>query len=346
MENTIAVVSDPIFLDHRTPEGHPERPERLGAAISALESAKLGMKRGALAPRDATVEEIARVHSASYVEALTRADGKRGYLDGDTFCSERSVQAARRAAGGALSLVDSLLSGQARVALGLVRPPGHHARPNAAMGFCLLNNVAIAAAHARANGCDRVAIVDFDVHHGNGTQEMFYDDPSVLYVSLHQYPFYPGTGAADEVGEGEGEGATLNVPLSAGAGDAVYRAAFDRIVVPAIEGFDPDLLLVSAGFDAHCDDPLAAMRVTEGGYAMMARRLVQAMPRGAAGRVALLLEGGYGLPGLEASLRATLEALDSPGDQAESSGDPPPSAVHEAELRRAQAVLARYRPLT
>ncbi|HVU00392.1 MAG TPA: histone deacetylase [Polyangiaceae bacterium] len=344
MENTIAVVSDPLFTEgHRTPEGHPERPERLGAAAAALSEARLGMERRVLAPRDATDDELARVHEPAYVEALSRASGRRGYLDADTYCSEGSVQAAKRAAGGAVALVDSLLDGNARLALALVRPPGHHARPGTAMGFCLLNNVAVAAAHARSRGCEKVAIVDFDVHHGNGTQEMFYEDPSVLYVSLHQWPYYPGTGAAEEAGAGDGLGATLNVPLSAGAGDAAYLAAFDRIVCPALEGFSPDLLLVSAGFDAHRNDPLAAMRVTEAGYSGMMRRLAALLPDGGAGRVGLVLEGGYGLDGLRDSLRATLEALEAPGTE---SAQGTLSPTEEADLARARAVAARFHALS
>jgi acetoin utilization deacetylase AcuC-like enzyme len=209
------------------------------------------------------------------------------------------------------------------------------------MGFCLLNNAAVAAAAARARGADRVAIVDWDVHHGNGTQEMFYADPSVLYVSLHQFPFYPGTGAADELGSGEGMGHTVNVPLSPGAGDAVYVAAFERIVAPIVEQFDPDLLLVSAGFDAHRRDPLASMALSEWGYAAMLDRLMRSLPRGAAGRIALLLEGGYDLTALSDSLRASLEVLggDEPGPKSLPEELGP---GHEADLARAHAALAPF----
>jgi acetoin utilization deacetylase AcuC-like enzyme len=210
------------------------------------------------------------------------------------------------------------------------------------MGFCLLNNVAVAAAHARSAGAERVAIVDWDVHHGNGTQEMFYRDPSVLYVSLHQWPFYPGTGSAEEVGAGDGTGYTVNVPLSPGADDSVYRHAFERIVAPVLSEFDPDLLLVSAGFDAHVRDPLASMRVTESGYAEMMRQLARALPRGAAGRIGIVLEGGYDLEGLRRSLGAVLEALDAP-EGAESTPGPDSAATgsHEPDLERA-ARAARH----
>jgi acetoin utilization deacetylase AcuC-like enzyme len=334
MENTIAVVSDRLFLEHAAPGGdHPERPERLQAASRALESARLSCPRVDLERRDATRDELERVHSPEYLDALSRIAGRCGYLDADTYFVASTYAAALRAAGGCVALVDALIDGQARYGVALVRPPGHHARPSAAMGFCLLNNVAVAAAHARARGAGRVAIVDWDVHHGNGTQEIFYADPSVLYVSLHQFPFYPGTGDTRERGTGDGVGATVNIPLSAGAGDAVYAAAFDRIVGPAIETFDPDLVLVSAGFDAHERDPLAQMRVTDRGYAEMLRRLGEAIPRGPAGRMGLVLEGGYDLEGLRGSLQATLEALG--GAPAPLAAADPVAPRHEEDLARA-----------
>jgi acetoin utilization deacetylase AcuC-like enzyme len=345
MENTIAVVADPLFLQHRAPEGHPERPERLGAAEAALANATGHVLAERLAPRDASPEEMARVHDPKYLERLAGTAQHTGYLDPDTFFGPLSYAAARRAAGGCVGLVDALLDGRCSYGVGLVRPPGHHARPAAAMGFCLLNNVAIAAAHARARGAARVAIIDWDVHHGNGTQEVFYGDPSVLYLSLHQFPFYPGTGDVEETGRGEGVGATVNVPLSAGAGDAAYLAAFDRIVGPSVEGFDPDLVLISAGFDAHRSDPLAAMRLTEAGYAKMTRRLCAAIPRGAAGRLGLVLEGGYDLAGLGSSLQATVEALITPGGPGPGAPVGPVAPVHETELHRALTVARRRAPL-
>lgn len=332
MEKTIAVVEDRLFLEHRAPEGHPERPERLFSARQALEQAALEGALDRLAPRDATDDELARVHTGRYLEMLGKAAGRSGYFDGDTYFTPGSVSAARRAAGGVLSIVDALLGGSARFGVALVRPPGHHARPDGAMGFCLLNNIAIAAAHARARGARKVAVVDWDVHHGNGTQEAFYGDPSVLYVSLHQFPFYPGTGSTEEAGTRDGQGFTLNVPLSAGAGDETYLAAFERIVAPAISEYAPDLLLVSAGFDAHARDPLGGMRVTESGFAEMGRILRRALPEGASGRIALVLEGGYDLTGLGASLRATVEALDGGGPPAptRSPGDELPRDVGRA----------------
>jgi acetoin utilization deacetylase AcuC-like enzyme len=337
--NALAIVDDPLFSEHRSEDAHPERPERLDAARAALARAN-PPARLELPPYDASDDELSRVHTPAYLEELGRAAGKRGRLDADTYYAPKSVAAARRAAGGAIALVEALQGDRAGSGLALLRPPGHHARPHEAMGFCLLNNVAVAAAAARARGADRVAIVDWDVHHGNGTQEMFYADPSVLYVSLHQFPFYPGTGAADELGKGDGRGYTVNVPLAAGADDAVYVAAFDRLVAPIIAQFDPDLLLVSAGFDAHQRDPLASMALSDWGYAAMLERLMRALPRGSAGRVALLLEGGYDLAALSDSLRASLEVLagDQPGQKPLSELRP----GHEADLARARASLAAF----
>ena len=341
MNNRIALVDDPLFSEHRAREPHPERPERLDAARAAVAQASLSSVRTELAPRDATDDELARVHGGPYLEALGHASGRQGYFDGDTFYGPKSVAVARRAAGGALAVVDALIGGDARFGAALVRPPGHHARPATAMGFCILNNVAVAAAHARARGNQRVAIVDWDVHHGNGTQEMFYADPSVLYVSLHQFPFYPGTGAAHEVGSGDGRGKTVNVPLSGGATDSVYIAAFDRLIAPVLSEFDPDLVLISAGFDAHRRDPLASMALTAGAYHSMTRRIAAALPRGAEGRIGLVLEGGYDLEGLSSSLRATLEALDA-GPAPEDAPDKPITGVHEAELDRALRAQKPY----
>ncbi|MCK6535120.1 MAG: histone deacetylase [Polyangiaceae bacterium] len=336
--NVLAIVDDPLFAEHRAPAGHPERPERLDAARAGLAKAHLGLGVVTLGPRDATDEELGRVHGAGYLARLGRAAGGSGYLDADTYYCPASVDAARRAAGGAVGLVDALIDGQARFGLALVRPPGHHARPSGAMGFCLLNNVAVAAAHARARGIDRVAVIDFDVHHGNGTQETFFADPSVLFVSLHQFPFYPGTGAADEVGQREGTGFTVNVPLSAGADDAVYAAAFDRLVAPIVEQYDPGLVLISAGFDAHQRDPLASMSLSDAAYGYMVSRVAQSMPRGANGRMALVLEGGYDLGALSESLTSALGALEDPAPL--DGGELRPR--HEQELARILALQKAF----
>ncbi|MEP7052963.1 MAG: histone deacetylase [Pseudomonadota bacterium] len=307
MQKTLALVDDPVFCEHLGPAGHPERPERLHAARAAIAHAELDLRRVDLATRAATNDELVRVHTQEYLHIFGQVAGRSGYFDEDTFYSAASVDSARAAAGAAVLITDALLDERADFGLALVRPPGHHARPNGAMGFCLLNNIAVAAAHARARGVERVAIVDFDVHHGNGTQEMFYSDPSVLYVSLHQSPLYPGSGAAAERGSGDGRGYTVNVPLSAGATDAVYGAAIERIVAPVLEAYRPGLLLFSAGFDAHQRDPLAQMDMTDVGFQTLVRRTLAALAPGV--RAGFLLEGGYDLVGLGQSLGATLEGL-------------------------------------
>jgi len=336
MQKTLVLVDDPLFCEHLAPAGHPERPERLHAARAAIARADFDLKRTDLATRSATNDELMRVHHEAYLEQLGQAAGQVGYFDEDTFYSAQSVAAARAGAGAAIVVTDALLDGRADFGLALLRPPGHHARPSGAMGFCLLNNVAVAAAHARARGVERVAIVDFDVHHGNGTQEMFYDDPSVLFVSLHQSPLYPGTGAAVENGTGEGRGFTVNVPLSAGAGDAAYGAAIERIVAPVLESYRPGLLLFSAGFDAHRRDPLAQMELTDDGFRAIVQRTLAALAPGVP--VGMALEGGYDLVGLGGSLAAVLGGL----------GDGPTQKIpaetlwqaHERDLSRAAAVAA------
>jgi acetoin utilization deacetylase AcuC-like enzyme len=335
---TALFVDDALFLEHHARESHPERPERLQAARRAVSSVSRLVRFSALPPRDASDDELCRVHTPAYLSHLGQWAGKWGHLDADTFVAPQSVAAARRAAGGVVALSEGLVRGDSSLGVALVRPPGHHARPDAAMGFCLLNNAAVAAAHARARGAPRVAIIDWDVHHGNGTEEMFYRDPSVLYVSLHQWPYYPGTGAATDIGAGEGAGYTVNVPLSAGADDAVYLAAFERIIAPILEAYRPSLLLISAGFDAHGRDPLGGMAVTDLGFAAMSRCLRASTPEGCP--IGLVLEGGYDLAGLEGALAASLEVL---------AGAPAPrittgsmSPAHASEIGRARSALGPY----
>ena len=336
MQKTLVLIDDPLFCEHLAPAGHPERPERLHAARAAIARAAKSLARTVLSTASATYYELARVHDEKYLAQLGQAAGQVGYFDEDTFYSAQSVAAARAGAGAAIVMTDALLDRRADFGLALLRPPGHHARPSGAMGFCLLNNVAIAATHARARGIERVAIVDFDVHHGNGTQEMFYADPSVLFVSLHQSPLYPGSGAAEESGVGDGRGHTLNVPLSAGAGDAAYGAAIERIVAPVLEAYRPGLLLFSEGFDAHALDPLALMELSDAGFRAIVRRTLAAVGPGVP--VGLALEGGYDLTGLGVSLAAVLEGL----------GEGPMRNIpaerlwqaHERDLRAAAAVAA------
>jgi acetoin utilization deacetylase AcuC-like enzyme len=331
----VGVVDDDSFDLHKSTSYHPERPERLQAARAALQGA--GLRTEAVAAREATPDELARVHGGAYIEELASLVGRRAQLDADTYLAPDSVVAVRRAAGGSVDLVQGMLAGRFKRGVALLRPPGHHARPNQAMGFCLLNNVAIAAAHALSRGVSRVAIVDWDVHHGNGTQEMFFSDPRVLYTSLHQWPFYPGTGNAPEIGEGEGRGYTVNIPLSQGAHAGDYAAAFDRVLLPVLEAYRPELVLVSAGFDAHRNDPLAAMRLDAAAYGWMTARLLRMAEQTAGGRLALFLEGGYDLGALEESLAASLKVL---GEVALPPAEPPPpEPIHEAEIKRTKKAL-------
>ena len=306
----IGYVVDEVFLEHRAPEGHPERPERAKAGSDALAAAGAAGRATRVAVRPATDEELVRVHAAAHVERLARElPGTSGWLDPDTYYSPRSWEIARLAAGATAELALRATSGELPRGVAIVRPPGHHATPDRAMGFCLLNNVAVAAAAARAAGVARLAIVDWDVHHGNGTQDIFWDDPAVLYQSVHQFPYYPGSGAASELGGEHARGATVNVGLPVGARDAEYLAVFDHVLLPALVRFAPELILVSAGFDAYEHDPLAGMRVTRAGYAAMARRLRRAAERLCGGRIVGVLEGGYDLTGIAIGVTELFEAL-------------------------------------
>jgi acetoin utilization deacetylase AcuC-like enzyme len=263
-----------------------------------------------VAPRPATEAEICRIHAPEYVTLIKETAGRAVALDPDTFTSPHTWEAAQMAAGAAVSAVEHVLDGGVGArGFALVRPPGHHAEHGRAMGFCFFNSIAVAAAHARARGIARVAIVDFDVHHGNGTQWSFYDDPRVLFVSSHQYPYYPGTGAAEDVGKGPGAGFTLNVPLSAGATDSDYEVAYSRLAFPVLRQFRPELVLVSAGFDAHMDDPLAGMRLTSEYFGRLMRSIVDLADEFSQGRLVAITEGGYDLLGLATSLRASIDAL-------------------------------------
>lgn len=332
------LVDDPVFLEHHARGEHPERPERLRAARRAVDRARSVCGFVELETRAALPLELQRVHTEDYLERLGQVAGATTMLDADTFVSPRSVEAATRAAGASLELVNALLDRDESWGVALLRPPGHHARPSAAMGFCLLNNVAVAAAHARARGVERVLVLDWDVHHGNGTQEMFYADPSVLYVSLHQSPYYPGTGAETEVGVGAGAGYTVNIPLSSGATDAVYAEAFRRIVAPIIDEYRPGLALVSAGFDAHERDPLGGMALSDAAYGTLTQELLQALPTDTP--LALLLEGGYDLAALESALGACFAVL--AGAPAPTLSPAPESREHEREIARAFALQRRH----
>jgi acetoin utilization deacetylase AcuC-like enzyme len=292
-----------------------------------------------VAPRAATREHLARVHDEAYIQRISETAGQAVALDADTYTSPESYEIALLAAGAAVDAVERALAGTHTATFALVRPPGHHAERSRAMGFCLFNNVAVAAAHARTLGAARVAIVDFDVHHGNGTQHIFERDPSILYVSTHQYPYYPGTGAAGEVGAGEGTGFTVNVPLESGAVDTDYQLVFDEVILPVLRQFKPDLLLVSAGFDAHERDPLATMRLTSESFGAMTAALRGVADESCNGRIALVTEGGYDLQALASSIDQTVGALAAPSNP--SSGPPWPAAAVASNRGRTAAALVK-----
>ena len=295
------------FADHLPPPGHPERPERAEAMSAVVERFRAAGGR-VVEPRSAADEDLRRVHRAEYVRTISATRGRAVMLDADTFTSPDSEEVARLAAGAVLAGVDAVLDGpEGSRAFAVVRPPGHHAESDRAMGFCLYNNIAVGAAYARSRGCDRVAILDFDVHHGNGTQWAFYEDPTVLVVSSHQYPFYPGSGATDEKGRGAGLGFTLNLPLAAGARDSDVIGRYEREALPLLETFKPSLMLVSAGFDAHERDPLAGCRMTTEGFRALTALLVAAANRLCGGRMVFVTEGGYDLTALEEGLQAVID---------------------------------------
>ncbi len=305
-----AHVYHPLYLAHKLP-GHPERPERLERVMETLQEQGILERLVELEPVPATEAEIELAHSAalrSRVQQVAARGG--GHMDADTYVNARSYDAALLAAGGVNTAVRAVLQGQVDNAFCLVRPPGHHATPDRAMGFCLFNNVAIAARVAqKEHGLERVLIVDFDVHHGNGTQDIFIQDPSVLYFSTHQYPYYPGTGHWRETGQGQGKGTTVNAPLPPGVGDTGYEHVLRSLLWPVARRFRPQLILVSAGFDAHWDDPLAFMLLSLTGYALLARQLRDIAQELCGGRIVFALEGGYHLDVMAYSVLNSLYAL-------------------------------------
>ncbi len=320
----VGYIYDPIYLRHDTGQ-HVENARRLEAVTAHLEKTGLKDKLKLILPRAASVEELASVHHSrhiSYIREVAARGG--GWLDADTLMSADSYEAAIYAAGGLIRGTEAVVSNEVDSAFALVRPPGHHATFQRAMGFCLFNNVAIATKYALTNsGLRRIAIIDFDVHHGNGTQDAFYYDPQVLYISTHQAPFYPGTGGAEEIGAGEGEGTTVNIPLPSGCGDAEYLEVFKQIVVPAIRGYKPELILVSAGYDLHWADELALMQVTLTGFVQMAEIIKGLADELCQGRLVFTLEGGYNLAALSSSVGATFEVLLGNDDIKDTLGKPP-----------------------
>lgn len=308
----IHAFSSPLFAEHVAPAGHPERQARYEAALRGIERSAAADRVVQREARAAAPDELLRVHTEDHLLRVQSIAGKSGHLDGDTYYGPYTSAAAQYAAGAACQLVEGLVAGDADYGIVACRPPGHHATAAQAMGFCVLNNVAVAARAAQALGMPRVAIIDWDVHHGNGTEAIFDDDPSVLYISTHESPQYPGTGDAGDVGGPAARGRNVNVPLSAGAGDVEYGEVFERIVAPIIEQFEPSLVLVSAGYDAHERDPLGGMELSSEGFGQLTRQLLRRLPNYGARRVGFLLEGGYDLAALTSSVDATLSALVSP----------------------------------
>lgn len=308
----VGFVFHPAFLEHEMGQAHPESPDRLRAIVSRLETTNTRSRLTEIEPHPAAESWITRIHEPAYLKRLQSRAPSSGYasLDPDTSLSPGSLPAAVLAAGGVMAAIDAIMNHQVDQVFCAVRPPGHHAETDRAMGFCLFNNIAVGARYIQEQyGVKRVLIVDWDVHHGNGTQHAFYDDPSVLFFSTHQFPHYPGTGRATECGSAQGEGMTINVPLDGGQGNEEYREIFERVLIPAADTFEPECVLISAGFDAHRDDPLASMDLTEEGYATLTQIVGEIARRHASGRVISCLEGGYHLPALAASVEQHVLAL-------------------------------------
>jgi len=306
----VGYVYDPVYLKHDTGQ-HPENASRLEAIISHLEQTQLIRQLTLIQPRAAFIEELSLVHSGQHISRVQEVgQGGGGWLDADTVMSPGSYDAALYAAGGVIRATEAVMQGEVGSAFALVRPPGHHATSQRAMGFCLFNNIAIAAKYALAKyDLGRIAIIDFDVHHGNGTQESFYDSPQVLYISTHESPFYPGTGSIEETGRDKAKGTTVNIPLPAGCGDNEYLSVFEQIIVVAVRRFNPQLILVSAGYDTHWADGLAMMQVSVTGFAQMVRIIKELAEELCNGHLVLTLEGGYNLTALAASVKATFDVL-------------------------------------
>ena len=329
-----ALIYHPVYLLHGA-YGHPEKKERLTAILDKIQSEKLDVDF--ITPKPATVAQVSTIHGRRYIDQVKAiCEHGGGCLDVDTVLSKNSYDAALMAAGGALAAVDAVL-GEYDSAFALVRPPGHHAMPNRGMGFCIFNNIAVATKHAQARGLKRVLIVDWDVHHGNGTNDVFYSDPSVLYFSTHQHPHYPGTGRADEVGEDGAEGLTVNVPLPSGTGDAGYLMAYREILKPIALEFKPDIVLVSAGQDSHKDDPLGGMRLTSEGFGSVACLVKKIANTCCQGRLAATLEGGYNL---QAQAEAVVAEIKAFGGEAAQVGGTDPGVARK--IKEVKEIQSRY----
>lgn len=341
------IVRDIRYLNHYMDAYHPESPERLLAIYAMLDGEDMKGKYPLIEPRLASHEEIAMVHSRHYIDLVASTAGSpHTYLDPDTSTCPESYETALLAAGGFMNAVDRVVEGTAGNAFAFVRPPGHHAEAGRAAGFCIFNNVAIGACHAmKKHGMKRILIVDWDLHHGNGTQHTFYEDRRVLYFSTHQYPFYPGTGSVNEIGRGEGLGYNINVPLRRGCGDAEYTSIFRRILEPVADSWKPEAVLLSAGFDIHHQDPIGGMKLRPRGFAALTRILMNIAERHCGGRFAVTLEGGYHIGGMTESVKAVLREMSDETHHSEESlaamekgADPSLDRVIESVIRQIEPV--------
>ena len=306
----IGIVKDDLFLKHTNGPQHPECPERLESINSMLESSGLIKNLEVLPPVDATEEQILRTHTEQYFNTVKDTKGVEVYkFDPDTSSNAYTYDAAMRGSGGFLASIDKVLNDELDYSFAFPRPPGHHAEKDRAMGFCFFNHVAVAASHLLSKGLDRVLVIDWDIHHGNGTQHIFYDNPNVLFFSIHQFPFYPGTGSLDEYGKEDGEGYTVNLPVPPMLGDTDYNKLFELILTPVIEQYKPQYILVSAGFDAYFVDPLGNMQITESGFAQLTRYVMNASDKYCEGKLSLVLEGGYNVMGLASITKVVIEEL-------------------------------------
>ena len=305
-----AIIYDPVFLKHNQP-GHPENAYRLESILTGLREKNLFLNLENIESRSAEVDEISTCHTKEYINFVKEFCGKGGgYLDPDTYSNHYSYEAAIKAVGGSIDLTTSVINGKLKNGFALLRPPGHHALSNKSMGFCLFGNIAIAAKIALTQPrINKVAIVDFDVHHGNGTEALIGDDPNILFISSHQYPFYPGTGSINEIGNGEAEGTVINIPFPAGVGDVGFRDVYETVVFPSIEQFKPDLILVSAGYDAHWDDPLANLSLSLTGFNWISQRLIKTADKICSGKIVFFLEGGYNLEVLKFGVSNSIKTL-------------------------------------